>query len=254
MQILNTLNFFTSKNLFKSYKRLGFWQTIILFSGVAFVSVTGIIVPTNMLLGGSIRTGMVINFIVCTTFMPYHLHQILSLMVELDTLRMNIYDKSIRDELTKAYNRRYFFEASKAIENNEALIPQNTSLLLIDIDDFKLLNDTYGHDIGDLALKTLTEESSRLLRTTDVFARYGGDEFICLLPNTKQSQAYEIATRLLESVNKHPFYKKDGNIFLRLSIGIATTTSETKLNDLISLADKALYKSKQNGKNTVEAL
>jgi diguanylate cyclase (GGDEF)-like protein len=63
-----------------------------------------------------------------------------------------------------------------------------------------------------------------------------------------------IATRLLESANKHPFYKKDRNIFLRLSIGIATTTSETKLNDLISLADKALYKAKQNGKNTVEAL
>lgn len=254
MQTLNTFNIFTSKNIFNFYKKYGFWQTIAIFSGIAFLSVTCIIVPANLLLGGSMMTGMIINVIVCTTFMPYHLYQILSLLIELDTLRINVYDKSIRDELTKAYNRRYFFEVSKTLENTDSLIPSNTSLLLIDIDEFKALNDVYGHHIGDLALKMLTEECTRLLRNTDIFARYGGDEFICLLPETKHVQAYEIATRLVEAFKNNHFHEKDVDFVLQLSVGVATATDHIKLNDLISLADKALYKAKHQGKNQVETL
>ncbi|MBK6791432.1 MAG: GGDEF domain-containing protein [Anaerolineales bacterium] len=249
-----TILLFASKSLLRTYKLVGFTKTIVLFSVVAFFSVTLIIIPINMLMGGSILTGMVINVIVCTTFMPYHLYQVLSLLVELDTLRMEIYDTSIRDELTKAYNRRYFFEATRILENTDSHIPPHTSILLIDLDDFKVLNDTYGHATGDRALKTLTEQCNLMFRNSDVFARYGGDEFICLLPQTNHEQAHEIAKRTSERFSEVTIKAKGAEIPLHASIGVATSSTEQKLSDLISMADQALYKAKRQGKNRIQAL
>ncbi len=245
---------FTSKRLFDTYKRLGFTKTIFFFSLIAFISVTLLVVPINMLMGGSILTGMVINLVVCTTFMPYHLYQVLSLMVELDKLRGDMYEKSIRDELTKVYNRRYFFEASQLIENGAALIPENTSILMIDIDDFKDLNDTYGHHVGDQALNTLTENILSMLRSTDVLARYGGDEFICLLPQTKRDQALEIAKRVINRIEGIKLKENNKNIPLHVSIGVTTSEHEVKIEELIALADEALYKAKQSGKNQIKSI
>ena len=244
---------FTSKRLFDTYKRLGFTKTIFFFSVIAFFSVTLLVVPINMLMGGSILTGMVINLVVCTTFMPYHLYQVLRLMVELDKLRGDMYEKSIRDELTKVYNRRYFFEASQLLENGASLIPKNTSILMVDIDDFKILNDTYGHHIGDEALKNLTENILSMLRSTDVFARYGGDEFICLLPQTNREQAYEIAKRVADRFEKMKVKENNKNIVLHISIGVATSENEIKMEELIAMADQALYKAKHEGKNRIES-
>lgn len=245
---------FTSKRLFDTYKRLGFTKTIFFFSLIAFISVTLLVVPINMLMGGSILTGMVINLVVCTTFMPYHLYQVLSLMVELDKLRGDMYEKSIRDELTKVYNRRYFFEASQLIENGAALIPENTSILMIDIDDFKDLNDTYGHHVGDQALNTLTENILSMLRSTDVLARYGGDEFICLLPQTKSDQALEIAKRVINRIEGIKLQENNHAIPLHISIGVTTSEHEVKIEELIALADEALYKAKQSGKNQIKSI
>ena len=207
-----------------------------------------------MLMGGSILTGMVINLVVCTTFMPYHLYQVLSLMVELDKLRGDMYEKSIRDELTKVYNRRYFFEASQLIENGAALIPENTSILMIDIDDFKDLNDTYGHHVGDQALNTLTENILSMLRSTDVLARYGGDEFICLLPQTKRDQVLEIAKRVINRIEGIKLQENNHAIPLHISIGVTTSEHEVKIEELIALADEALYKAKQSGKNQIKSI
>jgi diguanylate cyclase (GGDEF)-like protein len=244
---------FTSNRLFDTYKRLGLKKTVFFFSMIAFFSVTLLIVPINMLMGGSILTGMVINLVVCTTFMPYHLYQVLSLMV-LDKLRGDMYEKSIRDELTKVYNRRYFFEASQLLENGSALIPENTSLLMIDIDDFKVLNDTHGHHIGDLALTKLTENISSMLRSTDVLARYGGDEFICLLPQTKRDQALEIAKRVINRIEGIKLKENNHDIPLHISIGVTTSEHEVKIEELIALADEALYKAKQSGKNQIKSI
>ena len=243
---------FTSKRLLDTYKRLGFKKTIFFFSLIAFVSVTLLVVPINMLMGGNILTGMVINLIVCTTFMPYHLYQVLSLMVELDTLHGDMYEKSIRDELTKVYNRRYFFEASQLIENGSALVPKDTSILMIDIDDFKVINDTYGHHIGDQALKNLTKNISSMLRATDIFARYGGDEFICLLPNTKQDQALEIARRIADQFARPIALDNNDKIVLNASTGVATADHEVKMEELIAMADRAMYKAKHAGKDRIE--
>lgn len=242
---------FTSKRLLDTYKRLGFKKTIFFFSLIAFISVTLLVVPINMIMGGSIMTGMVINLVVCTTFMPYHLYQVLTLMIELDTLRGDMYEKSIRDELTKVYNRRYFFEASQLLENGAALIPENTSILMIDIDDFKILNDTYGHHIGDQALKNLTANISSMLRATDVFARYGGDEFICLLPQTRRDQALEIAKRIKDKFGKMSVKENNKDIIIHTSIGVATSENEVKMEELIAMADQALYKAKNEGKNRI---
>lgn len=248
----NPLLLFTSKRFLSTYKLLGFYQTITLFSIVAFVFGALVIIPVNMLMGGSILTGMVINLIICSTFMPYHLHQILSLLIEMDTLRGEMYEKSIRDELTKVYNRRYFFESAHLLENKAALIPENTSILMIDIDDFKVVNDTYGHHVGDRVLKNLTVNIQSMLRATDVFARYGGDEFICLLPQTSHEQAHEIAKRVAERFGKITVGENNTNSFLNTSIGVATSEEEVNMEELIAMADRALYKAKREGKNRIE--
>jgi diguanylate cyclase (GGDEF)-like protein len=246
--------FFERRYLLHTYNRFGVTRTIILFSAIAFAFGALVIIPINLIMGGKILTGLTINLIVCTTFMPYHLSQILRLLIDMDKLRMEMYEKSIHDELTQAYNRRYFFEATKAFENTSSQVPANTSLLLLDIDDFKKINDTYGHNVGDLALKTLTEQCVTMLRSTDVFARYGGDEFICLLPQTNEEQAHEIARRVLDTFSNFSIRANDMEIIIRSSIGIATSVSEIRMDELIALADKALYKAKQQGKNRIEKL
>lgn len=125
--------------------------------------------------------------------------------------------------------------------------------MLIDIDDFKVLNDTYGHYAGDLALKKLTEVFPSILRSTDVFARYGGDEFICLLPQAGKEQANEIAKRISNTRLSIKHERRNIEIPMRVSIGFATSEHVMRLDELIALADQALYRSKHQGKDRIES-
>lgn len=248
----NSPLYIESRYLLRTYKKFGFQKTIALFSSIAFGLGTLVIVPINILMGGKILTGLAVNLVICTTFIPYHLYQVLRLLVDMDSLRLEMYEKSIHDELTNVYNRRYFFEAAGVLEDKASNIPPNTSVLLMDIDNFKTINDTYGHRVGDQALKLLTEQCAAILRSSDVFARYGGDEFICLLPQTDTEQAREVANRIGEcTLNIRIEESKD--VVLHNSIGIATSTTETSMNDLIIAADQALYKAKQGGRNRIES-
>lgn len=243
--------FFERHYILLMYRRFGYIGSILVLSLIAFLFGLAIIIPVNMLIGGSIITGVVINLIICCTFLPFHLNQILGLLIEMNALRGELYEKSIRDELTKAYNRRYFFEAAQVLKDLSALIPQNTSILMIDLDDFKMINDTHGHQVGDQALKSLTEQLSSILRSTDIFARYGGDEFICLLPQSTSDQAMEAAKRVSEHISKVIISSKDGGFPLRSSIGVAHSEVDMKLEELISHADQALYSAKHSGKNRI---
>ena len=155
------------------------------------------------------------------------------------------------DELTQLNNRRQFVHMAE----RRVLEPsnKNSSLLLFDIDNFKKINDQYGHDIGDLVLKNIAKLAQGEMRTNDILARFGGEEFIALLTHTQLEQACQIAERLREEIAAHTVVLNvEQNINVTVSIGVAEFHPEQhNLTGLIKAADIALYYAKQNGRNQV---
>ncbi|ACL70236.1 GGDEF domain-containing protein [Halothermothrix orenii] len=164
---------------------------------------------------------------------------------------------AITDEGTDLYNQRYFYKRlnrlfSYAKKNNKPL-----SVVIFDIDNFKSLNDSYGHLFGDKVLREVASLLQDNIRKNDILARYGGEEFALILPKTGASIAYNIAERIRCIVNKHIFETGGGHkIKISISGGIATypECKVSKAIELIDLADKALYKSKDDGKNMINSV
>lgn len=160
---------------------------------------------------------------------------------------------AITDELTGIYNRRKFNEISfrefiRAKRNKTPL-----SIIIMDLDHFKTINDTYGHATGDDVLKTVAKSISASLRSLDIFARYGGEEFIICLPETSIIAAQKVAERIRLCINERVFHDEQNNVFkISLSLGVAQIKefSET-IEDAIRDADKALYEAKNLGRNKV---
>lgn len=156
---------------------------------------------------------------------------------------------SSTDYLTKLYNRNRFIEfANNEFEKGKRY---NTPfiILLMDIDFFKRINDTYGHNTGDAILKSISKIILTQVRTTDIVARWGGEEFICLLPNTALTEGHIVANRIRNKIEKENF-PKVGKV--TLSIGVAENVGNySTIEEIINNADIALYSSKQNGRNRV---
>jgi diguanylate cyclase (GGDEF)-like protein len=153
------------------------------------------------------------------------------------------------DNLTGAYNRRLFretiwHEINRAVRYGEAL-----TLVAFDIDHFKAVNDTFGHIRGDEVLKKIAEIVRDNIRTTDIFARTGGEEFALIAPSTDPASASEIAERLRETINSHSF---DSIGTVTVSFGVAGFKKGDNINAFIDRADKALYNAKELGRNRVE--
>ena len=156
------------------------------------------------------------------------------------------------DELTQLNNRRQFMQrAEKAIQKWTKY--NMACLLMLDIDFFKQINDTYGHDVGDEVLQILAEITRKEMRYTDILARFGGEEFIALLPNTTLNEAEAIADRLCQKIKNHQICIDDKFFFnFSVSIGVAQLKPHEKdLTLLIKNADIALYQAKENGRNQV---
>ena len=159
---------------------------------------------------------------------------------------------SIQDYLTGAFSRRYFYlrleeEFEKSKRENRKL-----SLILFDVDNFKVVNDTYGHKKGDEVLKYVVKVTKENLRTFDIIGRYGGEEFVILLPETDPTQAYKIAERIRIAISKKSF--EEFSFEVTASFGVTSLKSSEKSNSfqkLIELADEATYSAKKSGKNQV---
>ena len=161
---------------------------------------------------------------------------------------------SITDSLTGLLNRRYFQERmSEEIERSRRHhLP--LSLIMLDVDDFKSVNDTLGHPVGDEVLKIIARCLRTCIRTIDVAARYGGEEFTVILPQTSKADAQAIADRICSEVYRLdlPFAKADQKLLLSVSLGLATYPEDAEsLEELIRNADTALYAAKSQGKNRV---
>ena len=157
-----------------------------------------------------------------------------------------------RDPLTGAFNRRLFEDEMLRLQSRCKRTGDKFSLLLIDVDNFKLINDTHGHLIGDEILQNLAKIVLSSIRTEDYFARYGGDEFCVLLPSTNTNEAHAFANRLREAYAYSEFVVNDKVINSSISVGIVNSSQvELEFKTLLLAADQALYQAKKNGKNNV---
>lgn len=156
---------------------------------------------------------------------------------------------SITDTLTSAYNRRYFIQKlGEEIERARRLGSQ-FSLIMLDVDHYKNINDTYGHNSGDRILKSITVEMSKNIRSIDTLARWGGDEFVILLPGTQVDDAAVIADRLRERISQQEFSEVG---VVTASFGVVNYTPGDTVEKLLRNVDVALYNAKDSGRNCVQ--
>ena len=162
---------------------------------------------------------------------------------------------SVRDPLSDSFNRRYVFNfLNKLIDSNNS-DKSTVSIMVIDIDDFKQVNDRYGHPFGDSVIREVARIGAEIMRTEDVIGRVGGEEFLCVLPRIDAVQCLHIAQRFVNKVNTCEFLASDEHdnnvrVNVTVSIGIATTSASAhSSSELYVQADKALYHAKYNGKN-----
>lgn len=151
------------------------------------------------------------------------------------------------DDLTKIYNRRFLSKIAHELHNQK----NDYSLIIFDLDNFKNINDTYGHQFGDDVLIKVTEESRKILRNNDYFGRYGGEEFVVFLPNTNIEDTIEIADRIRIAISNIDFIYDNKKVNVTASFGVNSFDPELNVNEVFEIADKRLYKSKDNGKNII---
>jgi len=157
------------------------------------------------------------------------------------------------DPLTKVANRRALFERGDLELSRTDRIHNNLTLILLDCDYFKNVNDVYGHQIGDELLKHICKVCNREIRSIDFLGRYGGEEFIIILPDCNIDGGIEIAKRIQNSLMQNSLIVKDKELKVTLSIGISMLTSENEtFEQLINKADQAMYAAKENGRNRIE--
>lgn len=200
------------------------------------------------------KSGLATNFL-------QHLSSIISVCIENSLNQERYKHLSLVDLLTRTKNRRYFFQVLSKEIARSSRSKQAISCLFIDIDHFKQINDQHGHLIGDRALCEVANSINPLLRQSDILARFGGEEFTILLPNTKTQQAQEIAERIRQHVSKLKIKNDNDKVFrVTISVGVSTwqpgkdglTIPQNIQEQLINLADNCVYQAKESGRNCVK--
>jgi two-component system, cell cycle response regulator len=186
---------------------------------------------------------------------PIDLEELLAKMERL-LGRKKLYDESVLlDELTKVYNRKWLKDVFVRNLNDLKRYNQVFSIAFIDLDHFKNLNDSFGHLTGDQVLVKFANFLKENTRSSDIVFRFGGEEFVVLFQNTRQSEAVEIVSRLLNEFSRHSFEKDQQTFYITFSAGVYTINNpDTMIVDAINAADQALYKAKAAGRARVETI
>lgn len=158
---------------------------------------------------------------------------------------------AVQDELTGAYNRRHLIGALAREASRAERLASTYSVCLVDVDHFKSINDSYGHAAGDAVLRHVALVAGGGLRAVDVFGRYGGEEFLLLLPDTDQRGALAAAERIRASIEAAGFPQIPGERRVTVTIGVATSRKGEEIEALLARADAALYRGKSAGRNRV---
>nr|WP_321403764.1 GGDEF domain-containing protein [uncultured Desulfobacter sp.] len=169
--------------------------------------------------------------------------------------RKKLKDLSLHDPLTGVVNRNALdFHLSRLHKNQVDLNISCFSILMIDLDKFKSVNDNLGHDAGDIVLKSFAETTQKLMRNDDVFGRFGGEEFLVLLPDSSKKEASQIAERIRSKISSSPIPLPAGetSVPITVSIGVGTFPDDTSnIDDLLKIVDDAMYTAKKSGRNQV---
>lgn len=208
-------------------------------------------VLTNAFTGRSFREGLFIPVLIALLITPIFSWFSLSLIQRLDETEHRLSILAITDELTGLYNRRYLVRTVKAEFERAQRYGSGFSIILLDIDEFKQINDIYGHQTGDRVLQHIAEIGNREKRTVDVLARYGGDEFVFLLPNSRREGVLSFANRIRKHIYRSLLFIGGEQVQISVSMGVANYRPGTSdLESLFNAADTALYEAKLAGRNT----
>ncbi len=172
------------------------------------------------------------------------------LAIENSQLYEKIKHKSYTDSLTEVYNHGFFQDRLSAAIEQAKRNHQTVSIVMLDLDDFKMLNDNFGHQTGDCVLKEVASVLKKSSREIDFVCRYGGEEFAIILTNTSRKQAFSIAERLRKNIETHQIGLLPKGMTVTASLGVSTYPDDAQdKTDLIGMADKAMYVAKFSGKN-----
>jgi diguanylate cyclase (GGDEF)-like protein len=163
---------------------------------------------------------------------------------------LELQDMAMRDDLTQLFNRRYFFERLRREVDRARSLQSPLSILILDVDHLKDVNDTYGHKAGDVALANLAKLVVRCVRTSDIPARLGGDEYGVIMPETDKDGAFSVAKRLQRALEVTPMYEEDG-ASLRLSVSLGVSGfpwGGDSVDEVVQWADTHMYAAKTSRK------
>lgn len=179
----------------------------------------------------------------------------MALTIENARLFAKVEEMAVRDTLTGLYNRRYFHQILDYELNRAKRYRQPLSLIFIDLDHFKEINDSFGHSMGDQFLKQIAQKLQSLFRATDLLARYAGDEFVAILPTTANEGAMILARRIQENLGNYQIMVRGRTLQVSVSIGVDTYEGVEAIRSiaLIDHADKAMYEAKAQGRNCVKS-
>ena len=238
------------------------WRGVVLRMGhraavaaiTAAAIVASVIVTVLVSWGAESRQEMMQSLLVATLVplivSPLVSHSMMSLLYDVERARIALHQAAIRDGLTHAYNRRFFMarleiEAERARRGSLPL-----SLVMIDVDHFKAINDAHGHAVGDNVLERIAHTLIATMRPYDLVARYGGEEFVALMPGTTHGQAAEVAERVRTAVEGMALRTQgSAPLTITASLGIGSLVEGEAPTAMLERADRAMYLAKREGRN-----
>ncbi len=193
---------------------------------------------------------LIVNFLIIGILLAFQGEWGKRMMVSYESA----YDKSITDPLTHVRNRAFFDEYLRDTTEQARKYGETFSVAILDIDNFKAFNDTYGHPVGDLVLKTTTRTIQETIRKTDILCRFGGEEFTLIFKTINLKDALVITEKIRTAVEKATLEHEGRNLSITISLGLTEFSPRDDPALLIERADQALLRAKESGKNRVECL
>ena len=233
---------------------LGAWFSLLI--AVVCLSMMGLgFLPRNFFTINSVAFASTFEVILLSTALGDRIRVLRKEKRELQSKERRLTELSITDELTGLFNKRWFSSKLKSEIEHSRRMSEPLSLIMIDVDNFKQINDTYGHDTGDKILAELGLLILSSIRDHDIGCRYGGEEFSVILPGTDIDKAYNVAERIRASFESSVYYiSSEQSIYSTISIGVAGLNQNDDESELFKKADTALYKAKTEGRNRIVKL
>ena len=231
--------------------KIGFIRksTLIFIGVTASANITTLVLIRRM----DVTVSTVLYFAIITLLLYISIYKGINHICASNNDLIKLKEEANRDFLTGLYNSRFY---NSALEDFSLLLREKKeifSLIYVDIDNFKEINDKYGHAIGDYVIREISSVLSKGCRKLDIVSRIGGDEFTALLPNCPEEKASEVAERIRKKINTHRFIVNKGQVItVTASIGVKScTNSQKSIDEIKEEVDKALYRAKRCGRNTV---